>query len=176
MAEPLRVFRNETRLGRVSNVLPLTLVLLSTSAQIGSPQHVRLVDDAPLLAQVTLSPVPMVSAPDEPVPSAQLQADLAALRKMRPSLGLPVTLIIVGGASALVCGFLELMIAGLRGFGGNAGTSPLIVAAVGASISLPIGTLGSWLLYDRLAERGRLDKEARALRLELGQQTGASMR
>lgn len=140
------------------NVLPLTLVLLSTAAQIGSPQSVRLVDDAPLRSETM---VPMLS---ELVSSPQLQADLAALRRMRPGLGLPITLIIVGGATALACGLLELMLAGLGSIGGGTGLTPVAVAAVGASISLPLGTLGSWLLYNRLEERGRLDQETRALR------------
>jgi hypothetical protein len=140
-------------------MVAFTLVLL---CQIGAPQGVRLLEDAPLLAQApSLVPEARVSA-------AQLQVDLEALRKMRPSVGGGIALVASGATSALLGGLY-------LGIGASVGTfagalNPFIVlGAIGLGLGGPLVMIGVWLLYNRIEERNRIDAEMKSLRLQLQQ-------
>jgi hypothetical protein len=145
-------------------MLAFTLVVL---CQIGSPQGVRLLDDAPLLAQAP-SMVPMVPATEAQVSSAQLQVDIEALRKMRPSVGGGIALVASGGTAALLGGLYLGIGAGLGGFAGA--VNPFFVlGAIGLGLGAPLVLIGVWLLWNRIEERGRIDEEMKNLRLQLQQ-------
>lgn len=149
-------------------MLALTLVLLSVSGEIGTPRGVRLLDDAPWLAQVAPPLVPAdAPASDAQVSAQQLQVDLDALKKQRPGLGGGITLVSLGGSTTLL-GALCLALSGLA-FGG-AGANPfLIIGAVGLGIGLPLVAIGVWLLYNRLEERKHIDVETARLKQQLRQ-------
>ncbi len=145
-------------------MLAFTLVVL---CQIGSPQGVRLLDDAPLLAQAP-SLVPMVPATEAQVSSAQLQVDIEALRKMRPSVGGGIALVASGGTAALLGGLYLGIGAGLGGFAGA--VNPFFVlGAIGLGLGAPLVLIGVWLLWNRIEERARIDEEMKNLRLQLQQ-------
>jgi hypothetical protein len=154
-------------------MLALTLVVLSLPAQIGTPRGVHLLDDAPLLAQATeVAPPPLVPAAepaqsDAQVSAQQLQVDLDALKKQRPSLGGGIALVSAGGSVAIV-GVLYLAVSPIAFFG--TGINPfLILGAVGLGIGLPLVAIGVWLLYNRLEERKHIDEESARLKKELQQ-------
>ena len=149
-------------------MLALTLVLLSVSGEIGTPRGVRLLDDAPLLAQVAPPPLLPAAAPesDAQVSAQQLQVDIDALRRQRPSLGGGIALVSTGGGVALL-GALYLAISGIAGVGGIGVNPFVIVGAVGLGIGLPLVAIGVWLLYNRLEERKHIDEETTRLQKEL---------
>lgn len=139
---------------------PLTLLLLCLSSQVGVADAPR---SARLLAQLD---APTLEAPPPSV--AQLQADLAALRRLRPSLVAPVTFLTVGISSAALGG-LYLGLSALIGATGG-GSLPLLVMGIGAlGLGLPLTVLGAWMLHHRLGDRARIDAELRALQQQLQQ-------
>ena len=139
-------------------MLSFTLMVL---AQIGNPAGVHLLDDAPLLAQVA----PPMLPSDTQVTAQQLQVDIDALKKQRPSLGGGIALVSTGGGLALLGG-LYLAISVLIPFGG--GLSPLLVIGIiGLAIGLPLAGIGVWMLFTRLADRQRIDDELKNLRQQL---------
>lgn len=135
--------------------------------QIGAPQGVRLLDDTPLLAQAP-SVVPLPPASEARVSAAQLQVDLEALRKMRPSVGGGIALVASGGTAALLGGLYLGLGAGIGSLG--AAISPFFVlGAIGLGVGAPLILIGVWLLYNRIEERNRIDEEMKSLRLQLQQ-------
>lgn len=146
-------------------MLAFTLVVL---CQIGAPQGVRLIEDAPLLAQAPSLVPPMVPATEAQVSAAQLQVDIEALRKMRPGVGGGIALIASGGTAALLGGLYLGIGAGLGGFAGA--VNPFFVlGAIGLGLGAPLVLIGVWLLYNRIEERNRIDEEMKNLRLQLQQ-------
>ncbi|MDP1825790.1 MAG: hypothetical protein Q8L48_21185 [Archangium sp.] len=146
-------------------MLALTLVVLS---QIGAPQGVHLLDDAPLFAQADAPPPLLPSAApasEAQVSAQQLQVDLDALKRQRPGLGGGIALVSAGGTVALL-GVLYLAVSSAAFFGG--GLNPfLIVGAVCLGVGLPLVAIGVWLLYNRMEERKRIDDETKSLREQL---------
>lgn len=135
--------------------------------QIGAPQGVRLLDDTPLLAQGSSAVLP-VPATEARVSAAQLQVDLEALRKMRPSVGGGVALVASGGTAALLGGLYLGIGAGISSFAGM--MNPFFVlGAIGLGLGAPLVLIGVWLLYNRIEERNRIDVEMKSLRLQLQQ-------
>src|SRR5262245_34148739 len=115
-------------------MLVFTLVVLS---QIGAPQGVRLLDDAPLLAQADATIVPR-PATEAQVSSAQLQVDIEGLRKMRPSVGGGIALVASGGTAAVLGGLYMGIGAGL-GFGFAGVLNPFFVlGAIGLGLGAPL--------------------------------------
>lgn len=150
-------------------MLPLALLVLTLPAQASLADHlprgVHLVEPG-LLAQAD-APRLAPELPSAPVTVEQLQAELVALRRLRPSLGLPITLLSVGGGSGLL-GVLYLAI-GLA-TGSFAQTTPfLVLGLVFLGVGLPLAILGGWFLYHRLGDRTRIDAELRSLTTQLRQ-------
>ena len=146
-------------------MLALTLVALSLG-QIGSPRGVHLLDDTPLLAQVEPPLVPAAEPQSQAQVSAQqLQVDLDALKKQRPSLGGGTALVASGGTVALT-GAFYLAISSLASFGGGINLF-IIIGAVGLGIGLPLVAIGIWLLYNRIEDRKHIDEETARLKKEL---------
>lgn len=145
-------------------MLALTLLLLSVPAQIGAPRGVHLLDDAPLLAQAPpLVPVEP-QASDAQVSARQLEVDLEALRKARPSIGGGIALVTTGGGLAALGGLYLALSAALG--------APMAIIYVGGgllAVGLPLAIIGVWLLYNRLEERGRIDAESKVLKEQLQQ-------
>lgn len=151
-------------------MLSLSLVILSLTGQIGEPRGVRLLEDTPYLAQAPLPPLPPLPpstgpGTDAEVSAQQLQIDIDALRRQRPSLGGGIALLASGGGVALLGGFYLLLGATSFGFGGV--SSLLIIGVAGLVIGLPLAVIGVWLLVNRLEERKRIDDETARLRQEL---------
>ena len=140
----------------------LSLTLVAVLAGIGAPQGVHLVD----------APVLMTEAP---VSVAQLQVDLDALKRLRPSLGGGVALVIVGGSGALLGG---LFVALALSFGSVASSvlPILVLGVVGLAIGLPLAVIGTWLLINRVEERGRIDALSATLRVQLLEQRAREQR
>lgn len=116
------------------------------------------------------SQVRLVTAPDAPtrqlVSTEQLEADLAAVVRLRKGVGMPVALVIIGSVSTAVGG---LMI-GLStiGFAALAIENPLVVIGlVFVALGLPFVTVGVWMLSERLEVRKRAGQVAEELRREL---------
>lgn len=144
-------------------MLVLTLALTLTSGQLGSvPRSARLLEGQ-------FPPDAPVAMPIEPeVSVAQLQVDLQALKRMRPSIGAGIGLLI-GGTVAAAAGGLYL------GLGVSLGaTSGVVVLAyLGGGImgiGIPLAVVGLWLLIVRGAEREPIDKEIIRLNIELQRQ------
>ncbi len=139
-------------------LLSFTLIVLT---QIGSPAGVHLLDDAPPRAQVA----PLMMPSDAQVSAQQLQVDIDALRKQRPSLGGGIALVSTGGGLALLGG-LYLVVSVAIPFGGA--LSPLLILGViGLAVGLPLAGVGVWLLFTRIADRQRIDEEIKSLRQQL---------
>lgn len=136
--------------------------------QIGAPQRVRLLEDAPVLLAQSPSLVMPVPATEARVSAAQLQVDLEALRKMRPSVGGGIALVASGGTAALL-GALYLGIGAGLGSLGSAVSPFFVLGAIGLSVGGPLIMIGVWLLYNRIEERNRIDAEMKSLRLQLQQ-------
>lgn len=145
----------------------LTLTLLVVTMSGGMPSA-RLLD-APLVAEVAPPLVPSTVAPsDAQVSAAQLQVDLEALKRERPSLGAPITLLAVGGSFGLL-GAVYLITS--AGFGPVLGAvSPLLVLGIiGVGAGVPMLVIGTWLLINRVGERSRIDAEMTRLKGQLQQ-------
>ena len=146
----------------MQGVLVLTLALTLTSGQLGSvPRSARLVE-----AQVPAD-APMATLEPE-VSSAQLKLDLLTLKRMRPSIGAGVGLLI-GGTVAAAAGGLYLGV----GLGLSASTGVVVLAYLGGGIvglGLPLALVGVWLLITRTAEREPIDNEIVKLNVQLQQQ------
>ena len=138
-------------------MLAFTLLLLT---QIGSPQGVRLLDDAPLQVQVT----PGLQS-DAQVSAQQLQADIDGLKKMRQGLGAGVTLVAIGGSGAAL-GAINLALSSVLSGGGGINIF-VVLGVIGFGVGLPLLTIGVWILYNRLEERKRIDDETTSLKKEL---------
>ena len=139
-------------------MLVLTAVLLTISGDVQAGRSARLLDDAPLVAQADL-PLP-------PTSMAQLQTDLSALTRMRPSMGGPVTLVVFGIIGALNGGLLLGMSALIDG--AIILTSPIaLVGMVTALVGIPMLVLGAWLTWDRIDERVRIEKTRHELQRQL---------
>lgn len=150
-------------------MLTLTIALVSVTGSIGQPQGVRLLDDAPLLAQVAPPLVPADQPPSDATVSAQqLEVDLVALKKARPGLGGAITLLAVGGGVAIVGGIYAGLSAAIGSFTGGLNII-LIVGVVGLAIGLPLAAIGAWMLYNRLEDRKRIDDQSKQLKLQLQQ-------
>ncbi len=143
------------------------MLVLTLSGQIGMPQGVHLLDAPVLVAQAGPSLLPQAPVPSEAdVSAAQLQIDLDGLKRLRPGLGAPITLIIIGGAVSLVSLLYLALSTTLGGFAG--GLNPiLIIGVVGLAIGLPLAVIGTWLLINRLEDRGRIDTEMARLKRQL---------
>ncbi len=145
-------------------MLALCLVMLSLPGQIGTPRGVRLLADAPLLAQAPPL-VPSETVPsDAQVSAQQLEVDLAALKKARPSIGGGVALVASGGGVAALGG-LYLALSATLG-------APAVIIYLGAGllgVGLPLAVIGIWLLYNRIEERARIDAETKVLKEQLQQ-------
>ena len=144
-------------------MLTVTLLILS---QIGAPQGVRLLDDAPWVAQAAPPLVPSAApASDAQVSVAQLKADIETLKKARPGLGAGIALVSTGGTASLI-GALYLVLSTVGSFGGM--LNPFVVlGALGLGVGLPLVVIGVWLLYNRIEERNRIDPELKVLKEQL---------
>ena len=116
------------------------------------------------------SRVHLVTAADAPtrelVSTEQLEADLAAVVRLRRSIGMPVALVIVGSVSTAVGG----MMIGLStiGFAALAIENPLvIIGLVFVALGLPFVSVGVWMLAERLEVRKRAGQVSEELRREL---------
>lgn len=151
-------------------MLALAALAVTLAASPDVPRSARLLDDAPLLAQAELPPplpepgptlVPQVS-------SLQLQADIAALRRERPSLGGGIALVSTGGGLVLLGGYFFLMNALTSSFTGSFTSGPLFpIGVLSLTVGLPLTVIGVWLLYNRIDQRKRIDTELKLLRQEL---------
>ncbi len=140
-------------------MLALTVVLLSISGDVSEGRSARLLDDAPL----------------ERTSVPQLQADLAALKRIRVSLAGPVVMISVGLGFSLFGGMLIALDTVL--IGGFSAMSPILVMGiVGVAVGTPLLVLGAWLLWQRLDERSRIEATSRELRLQLNEQQRGGLR
>lgn len=130
----------------------LTALLVSLCGDVGSAG-----------AQVRLTDVPTQAL----VSTEQLEADLSAVMQLRPSIGLPVALLVVG-ATSTAFGGLMLGLAALVSFGAVTLEHPLIIMAlIFAGLGLPFMSVGVWLLSDRLDARKHVSQVADELRREL---------
>lgn len=150
-------------------MLPLALLVLSLPAQASLADHlprgVHLLEPT-LLAQAD-APLLAPEAPSAPLTVAQLQADINALKRLRPGLGGAVSLVSVGLSSSLL-GALYL------GLGAALGTVTqttvfLVLGLAFLGVGAPLAILGGWMLYHRLADRTRIDAELRTLNSQLRQ-------
>ncbi len=148
-------------------MLPLTLLVLSLPAQASLADHlprgVHLVE-ATLLAQA--EPPPLLGADlAPPVSLKQLQADYDALRRSRPSFGGPITMLGLGGGGSLL-GVTYLVVSTSMGL--FSGTTVFLVLGIAfLAVGLPLGIIGAWLLYHRIADRVRLEQEMKALQAQM---------
>lgn len=150
-------------------MLAFALVLLTASAD-SAPRAARLLDDAPLVAQV--SPAPVVPAPevsDAQVSVQQLQVDIDALRRQRPNLGAGIAFTVSGGGVALFGGFFLFMAAITSAFVPVTANPLFIIGIAGLVIAAPFVVIGVWLLVNRIEERNRIDAELTQLRRQLDQ-------
>ena len=110
-------------------MLSFTLVLLS---QIGTPQGVHLLDDAPLLLAQVAPPLLPATQPstDAQVSALQLQVDIAALKKQRPGLGAGIALVSAGGTSALLGALYMGLSTAIGSFGGTVNPLGLLLGAL----------------------------------------------
>ncbi len=135
----------------------LTGLLLSLCGQIQpDATGARLVgDDAPI--EILLTPYPSVR---------QLEAELAELTRLRVSIRLPVTLLVIGATSTLIgTGILLSAIITSRLFALPLG----ILGLVAVGLGMPLGILAIWMLADRVEQRLRRNAAANELREQLEQ-------
>ena len=150
-------------------MLPLALTLLTVTGGIGMPAGVHLVDAPVLIAQAPPPLVPLEpELSDAQVSAAQLQVDIEAIRKQRPSLAAPIVLISVGGSLGILGGIYAGLSAAVGTFGG-ALNPLLIIGIVGLAIGLPMAVIGVWMIINRLETRNRIDAEVVKLRTLLDQ-------
>lgn len=134
-------------------MLALTVVLLSISGDVSEGRSARLVDDAPL----------------ERTSVPQLQADLAALKRMRVSLGGPVAMFSIGLGLSLFGGMFIVLDTVL--IGGFSILSPILVMGfIGAGLGVPLVVLGAWMLWQRIDDRARIEALSQELRRQINEQ------
>lgn len=149
-------------------MLPLALLVATLPAQASlrdlTPSGVHLLDEG-LLAQTAppLEPLPPLEAPPTP---AQLKAEYDALKRTRVSLGAPITLMALGGAAS-VLGITYLVISTSVGlFVGT--VSPFLVLGLALLVvGVPLAVIGTWLLFNRIGDRRRIDAELKELEQQL---------
>lgn len=129
-------------------MLTTTLAMLVT-AMVSNPSA-HLLDPA-LLAQaeappsLTLPPMNPAATPE------QLRAEIRELESLKPSLGLPITLLVIGGIVAV--NGLGVVVLGIIS------TPLLLVGLVITGIGVPLLILGAVLLSNRIAERKQYNEE-----------------
>ncbi len=133
-------------------MLALACIAMSLTAQIGRPQGVSLLEDAPV-AKPTF---------EARLAAQQIQIDLEALRQIRTGLGGAVAMLAGGGSVTAVGGFFFLVesLAGIT-------DSYLVIGAMALVVGLQLIVIGVWLLYNRLTERAHIAQESRRLKEEL---------
>ena len=150
-------------------MLALTLALLTASSADVGTRSARLLDDAPLVAQADAPPMVPLEQSEAQVSAAQLQVDLDALKKQRPGLGGPITLVALGGGLALTGGLYVLL--GATSGGAVSAFSSLMFVGIGAlAVGVPMAVIGVWMLVNRLQDRAAIDAESARLRKQLEQQ------
>jgi hypothetical protein len=144
-------------------VLTTTLAMVAT-AMVSSPSA-HLLDPA-LLAQAEAPPALTLPPMNPEATPEQLRAEIRELEDLKPSLGLPITLLVVGGAVAVNGLALSLF--------GFLSTSFLYVGIVFTCIGAPMLIIGAVLLSNRIAERRQYNEEIelRETRLRLLERTG----
>lgn len=138
-------------------MLALTTLLLTLSGDV-NVHSARLLDAPPAFAQVEDAQLPRTSIP-------QLEVDIRALERMKPSLGGVGALFGVGGGVALGGGlflFLGAITASTEVF--------LIVGGTALGIGVTLVAVGIWLLVERINERGRINDTIRELKQQLVEQ------
>lgn len=139
-------------------MLVLATLLLTISGDVNAGRSARLLPDEPLLAQEE-APLPRTSI-------QQLEVDLRALQRMRPSYGAPGAFIGIGGGLALAGGLFVFV-------GALTVTSAEVLLWFGAAVAgvgVCLVALGVWLLVERIEERGRVDRTILELRRQLAEQ------
>ena len=146
----------------------LALALTLCLGQLGAaPRAAHLLDE--VAAQVPLD-APLVQAEPVRVSAAQLQVDIAALKRMRPSVGGGIGLMVAGLSVAAAGGLYLGLGASLSGLGGS---GLEIFAYLGGglmAIGLPLAMAGIWLLVTRGAERELIDDEMERMKKQLAAQ------
>lgn len=141
-------------------MLALTTLLLTISGDV-NVHSARLLDEPPAFAQVEEQPLPRTSIP-------QLEVDIRALERMRPSLGIVGAMFGIGGGFALGGGML-VFISAITG--ALVSLEPLLIAgATGLGIGVAMIAIGIWLLVERLGERARINDTVRELKQQLAEQ------
>lgn len=146
-------------------MLTVALSLLLTQSIADTPRSARLLETT-VLAQLPPAPsadAPLAAPPTELVSAAQLQVDIAALKRMRPGIGGGIALIAAGGGLSVAGGFYLAI-------GLAATVVPIWAIGVGALVvGLPLAVIGIWLLINAIPERARIDREIDLLRRQLAQ-------
>lgn len=115
----------------------------------GAPRAVRLVADEPV--------EPGAEAPDYSSWSRlQLKEEYSRLETLRPGIGLPITLMAVGGGVLAYSIFLGISSANSGGFGIQPITILLAIAGIGGAATLVIGGI---VLFRRLPDRRLYGKQ-----------------
>lgn len=147
-------------------MLALALTLSLCSGQLGAvPRSAHLLEDS-VLAQA-----PAAINLEPGVSSAQLEVDLKALKRLRPSIGGGIALL-VSGLSASAAGGLYMAL----GLGLSSVSGLGVIAIMGGAvlaIGLAASMLGLWLIITRGAERELVDNEMARLKAQLEMQRGA---
>jgi hypothetical protein len=136
-------------------VLVLSLTLLTLTGQITAPSAHLL--DAPVVAPSS----------EMAVSAAQLKVDLAALKRLRPGLGAPITLISVGGGIVGFGVIYVLLSIALTGVSSISTDFLVVLAGIAGAVGGPLLMVGIWLLVDRLEVRSRIEHESARLKREL---------
>lgn len=148
-------------------MLTLTVLMLTMTGDVGA-RSARLLDEPALrLAQVDAPPLVPVEPSDAQVSAAQLQVDLDALKRQRPGIGGPISLVAIGGSLAILGGVYTLVGASTSGFGVSAVASMIYVGIGLLAVGVPMAVLGVWLLVTRLGDRAAIDAEMKRLRQQL---------
>lgn len=139
-------------------MLALTTLLLTLSGDVNVQHGARLLDEPPAFAQLDEQNLPRTSIP-------QLEVDIRALERMKPSLGIVGALFGVGGGVALAGG-LFLFVGAIT----SSTEVLLIIGATGLGVGVAMVAVGIWLLVERINERGRINETIRELKQQLVEQ------
>jgi hypothetical protein len=143
----------------------LLLAALPGEARLANfvPRGVHLLDlaEAPPLLEAEV-------ATDTPQSAAELRAEYEALRRSRPSLGAPITIVSIG-AAASVLGLTYLLISTSVGLFVGAASPFLVLGLALLGVGMPAVVIGIWMLVNRIRERSHIDAELKALEGRLRQ-------
>lgn len=134
-------------------MLSVMVMMVGTTQAMVSTPSARLVEPMMLAQLAPAEEEPLVPGlrPIAQSSTEQLRQDLRALDGLKPSLGLPITLLVIGGIVA-INGLGFLLFAAF-------GPPFLILAVATLGVSAPFLILGGWLLSTRIAERKRFNEE-----------------